>query len=310
MTRAAIYRMTVADFLDYGHRYCIEYRFPATACPPERAAQMSVAQGRVEEIVLFPGVELVLSDIDVIHPYASHSLGSAARLLVVVIEGRVRLGSNTEQRWLTAGQAHSLCLNDRQVLDAYQPEGQRLRTLCLSLDETAMHQWCGETFPAEPSSTWSLTHALNLSLEQSFHSPLTGLPRRLLFQGLALQLLAQGQAPPSRESIQVTASPSRLESVRRLLEEAPEREHRLEVLAARAAMSPSTLVRRFKTAYGCSPIDYLRRMRLSLARELLLDGHSIQQAAHLSGYRHASNFTTAFRRAFGVSPSTLTRHHQ
>ncbi|MBS8269498.1 AraC family transcriptional regulator [Halomonas litopenaei] len=31
-------------------------------------------------------------------------------------------------------------------------------------------------------------------------------------------------------------------------------------------------------------------------------GASVQQAAFESGYSHASNFSTAFRRRFGVSP--------
>ncbi|WP_144980997.1 helix-turn-helix domain-containing protein [Halomonas sp. C22] len=306
MTRAAIDRITVADFLDYGQRYCIEYRFPALAYPLERASQLPVAQGRVEESLLFPGVKLVLSDIEVVHPYASHSLGTAACLVIVVIEGRVRLGTDNERHWLTAGQAHTVCLSDQHFLDAYQPEGQRLRTLSLSLDATALQQWCGEPLPTQ-SITWSLPPALHLSLEHGVQSPLTGRARRLFFQGLALQLMAQGLSRPHQAPLQATASPGRLAAVRRLLEESPEREHRLEVLAARAAMSPSTLVRHFKLAYGCSPTDYLRRLRLNRARKLLLDGHTIQQAAHLSGYRHTSNFTTAFRRAFGVSPSALTK---
>ncbi|GAA0566696.1 helix-turn-helix transcriptional regulator [Halomonas salifodinae] len=314
MTTTATRRHTVADFLGYGRRYRIDYRFPAAPSQPERAARLPIAQGRVETLALTAGAELVLSDLEVVQPYASRSRGQAALLIVVVMEGRVRLGTLEAERWLTAGEAFTLRLDERQILSAHQPAGQRLRTLSLALDEAAMHQWCGEALPTQAPSAWSLPNALSLTLEQGYRCELTGQPRRLLFQGLALQLLARGLAPPVRDTPQTTAptaSPGRrLEALRRLLEEAPEREHSLEALASRAAMSPSTLVRRFKAAYGCSPIDYLRRRRLARARELLLSGHSVQQAAHLSGYRHASNFITAFRRAYGVSPGSLasSRH--
>ncbi|MDL4863984.1 helix-turn-helix domain-containing protein, partial [Halomonas elongata] len=54
--------------------------------------------------------------------------------------------------------------------------------------------------------------------------------------------------------------------------------------------------------------DDLREYRLSLARDYLTRGFSVQQAAHFCGYRHASNFATAFRRHYGVAPSSLAEH--
>ncbi|WP_355660390.1 helix-turn-helix domain-containing protein [Halomonas salifodinae] len=306
-------RHTVADFLGYGRRYQIDYRFPAAPSQPERAARLPIAQGRVEEVALPPGAELVLSDLEVVQPYASRSRGQAALLIVAVMEGRVRLGLAGRERWLTTGEAYTLRLDGREILAAHQPDGQRLRTLSLALSEAALGQWC-DSLPAAAPYAWSLPNALALTLEQGYRSDLAGQSRRLFLQGLALQLLAQGLTPPAQERLPATATATtparRLEAVRRLLEEHPEREHDLAALASLAAMSPSTLARRFRAAYGCSPIDYLRRRRLARARELLLGGHSVQQAAHLSGYRHASNFITAFRRAYGVSPGSLasSRH--
>ncbi|MEP1582208.1 MAG: helix-turn-helix domain-containing protein [Marinobacter sp.] len=49
----------------------------------------------------------------------------------------------------------------------------------------------------------------------------------------------------------------------------------------------------------------MRKCRLNLAWHYLEQGYSVQQAAHRSGYRHATNFATAFRRQFGVSPKTV-----
>lgn len=75
-------------------------------------------------------------------------------------------------------------------------------------------------------------------------------------------------------------------------------------IAVATGMSISTLKRVFKAAYGISVIDFLRSRRLEIARHLMTaDGLSIQQAAHAAGYSSAANFATAFKRAFGYSPS-------
>ena len=67
-------------------------------------------------------------------------------------------------------------------------------------------------------------------------------------------------------------------------------------------MSPSSLRQKFQHAYGVSVMAYLRRRRMELARQYLEQGWRVQDAAHYVGYRHASNFATAYRHHFGVSP--------
>lgn len=95
-----------------------------------------------------------------------------------------------------------------------------------------------------------------------------------------------------------------------MLEQSPEQEYTLAQLATQAAMSSGSLRTKFRHAYGKTVFDYLRDCRLELARRYLLEGHSVQQAAWMSGYQHATNFATAFRRRYGISrrsaPTRLT----
>ena len=72
-------------------------------------------------------------------------------------------------------------------------------------------------------------------------------------------------------------------------------------------MSPSSLRSKFRQRYGCTLFDYLRNCRLALARRYLLEGHSVQQAAWMCGYQHATNFATAFRRHYGISPGDVRK---
>lgn len=81
-------------------------------------------------------------------------------------------------------------------------------------------------------------------------------------------------------------------------------------LAAVAGVSPFHFARRFRALVGESPIAHLRRLRLEHAAELLREGASVTEVAHRVGYADSAHLATAFRRAFGQSPSQLSRAAQ
>jgi AraC family transcriptional activator FtrA len=75
-------------------------------------------------------------------------------------------------------------------------------------------------------------------------------------------------------------------------------------LAARLAVSPSTLHRRFVAELGCTPLAWLTRQRVELACRLLEHGGlSVDQTAAASGLGTASNLRLQLRRRNGLSPS-------
>lgn len=77
-------------------------------------------------------------------------------------------------------------------------------------------------------------------------------------------------------------------------------------LARTLGLSPSALQRHFRQAYGSSIDEYRRTLCLDQAHALLTQtGCSVLHAAHASGYTSAANFSTAFKRHFGVSPKLV-----
>ena len=77
-------------------------------------------------------------------------------------------------------------------------------------------------------------------------------------------------------------------------------------LAQQVGMSANALQRHFKQIYGASIDVYRRNQRLEHARALLAQtGCSVQEVAHASGYTSAANFSTAFKRRFGISPKLV-----
>ena len=66
----------------------------------------------------------------------------------------------------------------------------------------------------------------------------------------------------------------------------------------------------FREKFNCTPMQFVRRQRLTLAMERLQGagaGDTVTRIARDCGYRFTSNFSTDFHREFGVTPSTVLR---
>lgn len=97
------------------------------------------------------------------------------------------------------------------------------------------------------------------------------------------------------------------EGIRRAIELAEntlDRQLSLEQLAQAAAMSTYHFARTFKAATGMTPMRYVWKRRIELARTMLKDRrHTLVQVALACGFSNQSHFTTAFKEATGVTPA-------
>jgi AraC-like DNA-binding protein len=74
-------------------------------------------------------------------------------------------------------------------------------------------------------------------------------------------------------------------------------------LASEVGTNETTLKRNFKLVFGQPPYAFVLAHRLGVARGMLADTDlSIKEIASAIGYAHASHFSTAFRRQFGMTP--------
>ncbi len=82
------------------------------------------------------------------------------------------------------------------------------------------------------------------------------------------------------------------------------REHTIESLAERAAMSPRTLQREFKSATGLAPYAWIVRERIERAKELLETGRlPAQRIAERVGMGSAESLRHHFRLRVGTTPA-------
>jgi transcriptional regulator GlxA family with amidase domain len=74
-------------------------------------------------------------------------------------------------------------------------------------------------------------------------------------------------------------------------------------VAERMGMSLRTFARRFKVATGDSPLGYVQKLRIAMARRLLEhDDRTVQEISQAVGYDDVAFFRDLFRRHTGVSP--------
>ncbi|MFJ7144061.1 AraC family transcriptional regulator N-terminal domain-containing protein [Pseudomonas protegens] len=77
----------------------------------------------------------------------------------------------------------------------------------------------------------------------------------------------------------------------------------VETLARCANMSTSTFHEHFKRSTLLSPVQYLKRLRLLKAQQLLLgEGLGVAQVAHRVGYQSTSQFSREYKRYFERNP--------
>ena len=84
----------------------------------------------------------------------------------------------------------------------------------------------------------------------------------------------------------------------------------LDEIAAAAFMSRFHFIRVFKQAYGITPRQYLRDLRVSKAKELLKKGSSVTQVCFDVGYSSLPTFSSAFKRSTGYAPLAYQKMHK
>lgn len=75
-------------------------------------------------------------------------------------------------------------------------------------------------------------------------------------------------------------------------------------LAERSGLNERTFLRRFRKATGEAPLEYLQRMRIETAKQLLSGKqHNLDLITRYVGYEDVSSFRRLFKEVVGVSPA-------
>lgn len=278
-------------------------------------------RGRLEYCALCWGGLLALSDGKVTAHARQSSIKPRSLVLTLMLRGssgRARFGSSSDLT-LVAGNMAIVGIAERMQISGENRTGASGRSVTLNAEpQDISEHYIGEmlermlahdtvSIEAIPSRLMQLGGELfQLNLQEG--------PGKLLAESLSLDLLARaycklvpvGSVPCiSREG----KIDRKIAIVRDQLIAELDRDHSLSDLARNAGLSVTTLKDAFPKVTGMTVFEYLRERRLEYAREGLAEkGWSVSQASWSVGYRHAANFSTAFRQRFGVTPSEFKRN--
>lgn len=151
----------------------------------------------------------------------------------------------------------------------------------------------------------------NSPQEASLTSCLTFEQAAIGLLGTLLDELHDCVGEPGEHTADVRMNGDESRKLKQRIDDSLRRCRTLEEIAASLGISSSTLQRRFKATCGMTVIEYVRQRRLEIARyALAVQGVSIGEAAYLAGYKHPSNFVTAFKKRFAVTPAQLVKSHR
>ena len=94
-------------------------------------------------------------------------------------------------------------------------------------------------------------------------------------------------------------------ALRRYIDQHLEERLTLRQLAAAVGRSPSFVSHHFQREYGVAPVCFARRRRIDLGATLLARGDTVRETARRCGFCDEFHFSKAFRKHFGVAPSSV-----
>jgi AraC-like DNA-binding protein len=147
-----------------------------------------------------------------------------------------------------------------------------------------------------------LLKALQSDTESKILGP--GLVREIYYRALC-----GTQAPVLYSLAKGGSSFSQMARVITMMQDEYSKKLDVEHLAGKANMSVSAFHKAFKEITADSPLQYLKKIRLMRARDLIVQKNmKAYLAADAVGYESSSQFSREFKRHFGHSPASITRY--
>jgi AraC family transcriptional regulator len=128
----------------------------------------------------------------------------------------------------------------------------------------------------------------------------------IVLDGMANELLVYS----ARGLDQSEKAPAWLKSAHELIKDCCTGSITVAEIARTVGVHPLHLARTFRRFFGCSPGEYLRKCRIELASDLLLNSKAaLAEIALLSGFADQSQFTRSFKQSTGITPAKFREIH-
>lgn len=239
------------------------------------------------------------------------------------LRGRASVGSGDERLEIADGTAGFYVRGDEPLTgERATGEPHQFLTLELSFDFLRNHLQ-GQQLGLHPlilrvmggenrAGGVGRTHPITTRQEELLKSlrdpPVHAVARGVWFRGKALELMSEILFEPDDGELfctrQKRVARERVEKVLQVLRENMAEPPSLEAIGRKVGCSPYYLSRTFSQETGATIPQYLRRIRMERAAELLRTGrHNVTEVALEVGYNSLSHFSQAFCQTMGSCPA-------
>jgi AraC family transcriptional regulator len=128
----------------------------------------------------------------------------------------------------------------------------------------------------------------------------------IVLEGMANELLVYS----ARNLDKSGKLPAWIKTAQELIQDCCSESITITEIAATVGVHPLHLARTFRKFFNCSPGEYLRKCRIQLATNLLLNSKkTLAEIAQMGGFADQSHFTQCFKRSAGVTPAEFRQIH-
>ena len=174
-----------------------------------------------------------------------------------------------------------------------------------ALHNMAVQLQCKQSFlffeDSRPAEAVVMEHVFQLLQSSYFPSPRSF--HSILVDGLlcaVCQQASQENRQPLRFAIEELEA---VHAARLLIDRHLDRHYTIAEIARQVGLNRQKLRIGFRSLFGKGLYEYLLRERLALAKiQLEQSSKPIKEIARLAGYHNTTNFCTAFRKTFGITP--------
>lgn len=222
--------------------------------------------------------------------------------------------SGAQRSWSGVGPVESLpgdviTVNPGEVHDGHPISGAARRWRIMYFDpKTLAHQLAPDAIKQLEFASPNLRDARLGQRVNLLFSRLTRTASVLAVEEILVQLVRR-LASENRPGYEERKYSTTVARARERIDDDPAGQINLGELATLSGVSRYQILRAFARELGVTPYAYVIQCRVRLARQLLLQGATLADAAQRAGFADQSHLTRAFGRQIGISPGQYLRIH-
>ncbi|GAA4317401.1 hypothetical protein GCM10023149_14940 [Mucilaginibacter gynuensis] len=207
---------------------------------------------------------------------------------------------------------------------AHQPS--QCTALAINQQEIANTlDFLNENYPREDSRTWQLNYnqfhffnnyelaqLINKLIRISTGDALTkDVLANLTLKELLIRIMQMQNLHDIQDNLHELSSGSRFAYVLEYIRVHLSDKLNIDALSQMAFMSKASFFRAFKHELGISPVDYIIKERIQLAKQLMNNpNNSISEACFKAGFNNLNYFSRAFKKVEGITPSLFKARYR